>query len=404
MRLHPMISSLLRLKVAAGLIVIQIALTLAIMVNAMHVIADRSQLMSRPTGIAEDELFVMGLSPDGSAAQTKSNLIADLELVRATPGVINAYLSNTVPLSGSGWSTSMRASTDRNSKQETSTAIIFADHNTIDTLGVSLGSGRNFTAAEIEWFASGNTMDPDTVIITRAAAERLFPGELAIGKMVNLSGIEGDLRQRVVGIIDTMVGPWSGAKGYANVALVPRRFESDALLVVRSAPGQRDATMKLVEDALWARSTSRVIERVRSYSSIKSEHLQNAWALVVIMLTISVCLLAVTALGIVGQASFWVTQRTRQIGVRRALGATRGQILRYFQSENALISCAGIALGVVLAYLVNYGLAVELGAQRLPWFYLPLGAVVVLALGQLAVLAPARRAAGVAPAVATRSA
>jgi putative ABC transport system permease protein len=115
-------------------------------------------------------------------------------------------------------------------------------------------------------------------------------------------------------------------------------------------------------------------------------------------------LLVVTAFGIVGLASFWVQQRTRMIGTRRALGATRGQILRYFQVENFLLSCVGIVLGMVGAYGISLALMAQYEMPRLPWFYLPLGAAVLWALGQLAVLAPARRAARLPPVAALRAA
>src|SRR3546814_2713942 len=84
-----------------------------------------------------------------------------------------------------------------------------------------------------------------------------------------------------------------------------------------------------------------------------------------------VALLLVTALGIVGLTSFWVSQRRRQIGVRRALGATRGDILRYFQTENFLIVSVGIAMGMLLAYGLNQGLMQQYELARLPAFYLP---------------------------------
>src|SRR5690606_27202729 len=124
------------------------------------------------------------------------------------------------------------------------------------------------------------------------------------------------------------------------------------------------------------------------------------WLLVVVCLA----LLVVTALGIIGLASFWVQQRTRQIGVRRALGATRGQILRYFQTENFLLTTAGIALGMMLAFALNQFLMGRYELPRLPLAYLPIGAIALWLLGQLAVLGPARRAASVSPAIATRSA
>ena len=125
-----------------------------------------------------------------------------------------------------------------------------------------------------------------------------------------------------------------------------------------------------------------------------------AWLLGIVC----VALLLVTALGIIGLASFWVQQRTKQIGVRRALGATRGQILRYFQTENFLLATIGIVLGMLLAYAINQLLMGKYELPRLPLYYLPVGAVLLWLLGQIAVYGPARKAASVPPAVATRSA
>ena len=128
-----------------------------------------------------------------------------------------------------------------------------------------------------------------------------------------------------------------------------------------------------------------------------------AWVGVWLLLAVSIAMLAITAFGIGGLASFWVQQRTRQIGVRRALGATRGQILRYFQTENFLLASIGIAIGMLLAFAINQLLMGKYEMARLPLFYLPAGAVLLWLLGQLAVYAPARRAASIPPATATRS-
>lgn len=100
---------------------------------------------------------------------------------------------------------------------------------------------------------------------------------------------------------------------------------------------------------------------------------------------------------------FWVAQRRRQSGIRRAIGATRRDILRYFQIENFLIVTFGIGLGMVLAYGLNLLLMAHYELPRLPPYYLPIGALVLWGLGQLAVLGPALRAAAVPPVVATRS-
>ncbi len=98
-----------------------------------------------------------------------------------------------------------------------------------------------------------------------------------------------------------------------------------------------------------------------------------------------------------------MAQRRRQIGVRRALGATRGHILRYFQTENFLLATIGIVIGMALAYGINVFLMSKYELPRLPGFYLPIGAVALWLIGQAAVLGPAMRAAAVPPVVATRS-
>jgi putative ABC transport system permease protein len=122
-----------------------------------------------------------------------------------------------------------------------------------------------------------------------------------------------------------------------------------------------------------------------------------------LLVGVIVALLLVTGLGIVGLGSFWVAQRRRQIGVRRALGATRANILHYFQTENFVLATIGIVFGMILAYGINLFLMQRYELPRLPWMYLPVGAVALWLIGQLAVLGPALRAAAVPPVVATRS-
>jgi putative ABC transport system permease protein len=117
---------------------------------------------------------------------------------------------------------------------------------------------------------------------------------------------------------------------------------------------------------------------------------------------VCVALLLVTGFGIVGLTSYWVAQRRRQIGIRRALGASRQAIVRYFQMENLLIAASGTALGIALAIAANLWMVSSFEMQRLNPLYAFVGALAVLGLGQLAVLWPALRAASIPPALATR--
>ena len=120
------------------------------------------------------------------------------------------------------------------------------------------------------------------------------------------------------------------------------------------------------------------------------------------MAVICVILLSVTAAGIVGLTSFWVGQRHRQIGVRRALGARKIDILRYFQIEILLIAGGGAVIGALCAVGLNGWLMKHYEMTHLPLVYVAIGVLAMLLLGQAAVLVPARRASNVPPVVATR--
>jgi putative ABC transport system permease protein len=154
---------------------------------------------------------------------------------------------------------------------------------------------------------------------------------------------------------------------------------------------------KVAPDAVFDQEGSQTL------SDLRAACFRQDRAMAGILVGVIVALLLVTALGIVGLASFWVQQRRRQIGIRRAIGATRGDILRYFQTENFLIVSFGIALGMLLAFALNIMLMKFYELPHLPLYYLPIGALVLWALGQVAVLGPALRAAAVPPVVATRS-
>src|SRR3546814_19411025 len=106
---------------------------------------------------------------------------------------------------------------------------------------------------------------------------------------------------------------------------------------------------------------SRVLLDDDTFIEVRDEYYRQDKAMAWLLVAVILGLLVVTALGIVGLASFWVAQRTKQIGVRRALGATRGQVLRYFQPENFLLATLGIVIGLALAYGITLALMERIG-------------------------------------------
>ena len=125
--------------------------------------------------------------------------------------------------------------------------------------------------------------------------------------------------------------------------------------------------------------------------------------MVVFLATLVALMTAVTALGIVGLATFQVNARRKQIGTRRALGARRTDIVRYFLTENALLGVSGVVIGALLAYAASGWLSRTFQMPPLPAGYVLASGLALLVLGQLAVLWPARRAGAIEPAVATRT-
>ena len=409
MEIRPILSTLMRHKTAAALIVLEIALTCAIICNALFMIGERITFVNEPSGLAENELVrvqITGIGTDENAtAQTRSDLAA----LRSLPGVTGATAINQVPFTNSSWNSGVRLSLEQ-TQASMSATVYMADEQFVQTLGLRLVEGRDFEPGEYVDFetvdrAEGPVAIP-AALITRKMAERLFPGESALGKTFYSWG---DSPIRIVGILEHLVRPsmqgGPTAREYSMVFPLRPHYSVGGNFVVRTSPERRDEVLRNVVDTLRGNGPKRIIldENTKTMEALRSEFYQAPRAMAWLLGIVCLGLLVVTSLGIIGLASFWVQQRTKQIGVRRALGATKGQILAYFQTENFLLATIGIVLGMLAAYGINQLLMSKYELARLPLYYLPLGALTLWVLGQLSVLGPARRAASVPPAIATRS-
>ena len=408
MDIKPILSALRRHKAGAVLIALQIALTLAIVCNALFIIHQRVTHLSEPTGIDEPHIFVIANRWVGTPSSAKADamLREDLRTLRELPGVRDATSSNSYPLRGGGWDDGVKLNPEQ--VQDTSDATVyFGDEHFLDTLGVKLLAGRNFRPEEITPMDVRDKLSPPVVMVTRALADKLFPGSDAVGKTIYLVGG----RTTIVGVVDLLqsqsVERWAAPFAWRSV-IVPKRLAISlgVYYIVRTQPGQLDAAMRAAPAALARANPRRVIDEddgVLSFAQVRSMAYESDRGMAILMGVICLVLLAVTAAGIVGLTSFWVGQRRKQIGVRRALGATRQDILHYFMTENLLISVGGVAFGTVLALAINLWMVTRFEMNRLSLVYVISGVVILLLLGQGAVLAPALRASRVPPVEATRS-
>jgi putative ABC transport system permease protein len=408
MELRPILSAMRRNKVGAVLIAMQIAVTLAILCNGLFIIQQRVVWSKRPTGVDEASVFVLNNLWVGNPTDLAARLSADLAALRAVPGVEDAYATNSYPLSDGGSTDGLTIRPDQKEAVALS-AVYFGDEHLLRTLGLKLLAGRNFNADEITDKAGyTDQSQPTAAILTKALADKLFPGESALGKTVYFDG--GKFHAPVVGIIERLQVPWVQSGGWGSQfseqsAIAPFHFISQfSHYVVRTQPDQMSATMQAVQKKLVDLNRSRVIDKVRPMAVKRSEAYRDDRGLAVILGFVCAALLLVTSFGIVGLTSYWVAQRRRQIGIRRALGATRQAIVGYFQTENFMIAAAGAVLGIALAVALNLWMVSAFEMQRLHTGYALAGALVVLLLGQAAVLWPALKAASIPPALATRGA
>ncbi|WP_281560109.1 FtsX-like permease family protein [Thalassomonas sp. RHCl1] len=396
------IRALMRNKIGALLIALQIALTMTIMVNAIFMIQDRQQQMARESGINEEDTFYLTNTIFAQDYNIQVGLQTDLNAIRKTPGVVDAIQINAIPLSGGGWSSGLQTEPGED-KDGIGTAIYMVDDHAINALDLELIAGTNFSPSDIGWRLPAQSAWPAKVIITQALANSLFPdnGQSALGKTVYISNNQP---MQVIGIIKNLQAPWNGWSGVERSALVPFQMESrSGRYFIRTEPGRRDELMPVIESMLANSDKGRIIRRLSTMEETREQSYRQHNATNKILMTVVSTLTLITAFGIVGLAIFSINRRTKQIGTRRALGATRWQVMRYFMVENFFISAVGITIGIIGTVSLNYWLVNKFNMTPLGFELIALGVVTLVIVGQLAVLYPARKAALISPATATRT-
>lgn len=403
MDLLPILSTLRRHKTAAALIVLEVALSCAIICNAAFLIVLRWQHLEQPTGLAEQELLVLRVSGRQGDADPAVQTRQDAAALRTVPGVLELTQINQVPFANSSSVSSVSLAPNQ-PQPNLNAAFYSGDVQTLSTLGLKLLAGRNFLPEEVQpQTLVQEASDPQVpaVLLTAHTARTLFPGRASLNDILGQAiYVFGPAPTRVVGIVEALpqIHPQLGGGETEHAMLMPIQPDhTQGAYVLRADPARLDEVLRQAVQVLERAGPQRLVVTQTRLSDLRQAYYRQDRAMVRLLVGVCVALLVVTALGIVGLASFWVQQRTRMIGIRRALGATRGQILRYFQAENFLLSSAGIVLGCVAAYGISALLMAHYALPRLPAHYLPIGAALLWLLGQLAVLAPARRAAALPP-------
>ncbi len=405
MNVGPIWRAMLRHKAGFVLIALQVAVTLTIMVNAFGIIQERAGKIDRPSGIDEANTFAFAsvLFTEYEREDRKALIDEDLDLIRNTPGVINAVASNSFPLRQGGWSMSLALEPGNSTPESVGSAIYFVDEHGVETFDLNIIDGQNFTPEQVAWSIEDDNTWPAYTIITDALGNELWPDEPGsfVGRTFYIN--ETDPMQ-VVGVVETLQAPWESWTGVERSLLAPQRRPSEFVrYIVRAEPGMRDQLMPEIEAMLAASNKDRIIRDMTTMVDVRDLAYLGDAAMIKMLSFIVIMLTIITSLGIVGLASFNVSRRTRQIGIRRALGATKTEIVRYFMIENSIVSGIGLAVGSALAIGLNILMVEAFALEPLAWYVIPIGVLALWAVGQAAVAGPARKASRISPAIATRS-
>lgn len=399
LEIKPIFHALCRSKVGAILLLIQIAITTAIVSNAAFIIQDRISYLSQETGYPEQDIFVFNVMMFGKDVSPSQQYELDEAMLRQIPGVVDAAYSSNTPLSGSGSSSDFSLKPAPEESKSARSSYMFIDEHGINTYGVKLIAGRNYTEDEVIVTDNYDELSKVTVV-TKTLLDELFPDGNGLGQTVYF----GDIPMKIIGVIDLMKGPWLKDSRPDNVALLPFiKPGTNARFVVRTEPGQRQSVMNRVEEAMLKNYNKRVISRIRGLDDDKESYMAEDTLMMRMLIVLITILVLVTALGIFGLTLFNISKRTKQIGTRRALGARKSAIISYFLVENAMICIVGLVIGVIAAVYLGQVLMQHFSIAQLDISYVLATALAVFVMSLLAVLAPAKRAANISPSIATRT-
>ncbi|HEV2268950.1 MAG TPA: FtsX-like permease family protein [Steroidobacteraceae bacterium] len=402
LNLRPILSALSRNRTGAILVALEIAIALAVMVNAAWIVAQRIEQIQAPSGVDTRDTFAIGVAPLTSHSDLAAAQRADLAYLRRLPGVVAVTATSSVPLSRYGQGTSVSPDPGEQAPM-TVTRAMEVDAATLDTLRVRIVAGRNFGTEDIRPAMKGLFQSYPQVLITQSLAERLFPGDNALGKPI----YAGDnTPMTVIGITSNFIPsvPTATQRGY-DVLMLPQvaGHYGFYFCIVRTAPGRTVALLHAAQRYLVTSNPDRILIMAQTLEFYR-QRLDAADRNVVIFLTlVTALILCVTCLGIFGLTTFNVSTRTKQIGTFRAVGARKRDVVAHFLIENAIVLIAGAIVGGTLTLGVGYWLSDQYQLPRLDLHFLAIGIAALAVIGQLAAWQPARRAASVPPSVATRT-
>lgn len=387
-------------RLQRGLVIGQLAMSLVMLASAGILIRGLAAAWRTDVGFAYENRVAVATDlrlqnyTAARAAAFHDRVVAG---VRALPGIDQATLAHLVPFGGRvfvyGLSFPGRPADSNARPERVSVNRVWTDF--FATMNIPITRGRGFTAADM-------TPGGDAAIISETMAQRFWPNGDAIGQRFSVDGATGPFRS-VVGIardvqIDEFTErPWPAA-------WLPYAAEAGELVILAASARPASQALREIEAVVRGIDAGLPLFSSRPVSAFVSERLDSERALSTLLTICGSVALALAGLGLYGVTAYGVTRRTREIGVRMALGADRRQVLRLFVHEGMRLAARGLLWGMPPAIAAAYALSgMFVGVFPVDPVTLLLSSALLVAVTLLATYLPARRATDIDPLIALRT-
>lgn len=403
MNIKALFKSLILRKFATGLLVLQLTLTLSLIVNSGILALDAREKLIQKTGMKHDNLLVVDFYPTAQAFAERSFYLStikqDMDAIKKLPGVINASPANQTPIQYGGWNSNIHAANKPEQEQLDVklryAAQFYGSEHLIDTLGIKLLEGRLLTAVDnIE----ANDSDDRNIVITASLAKAMFGDESAVGQQTS--------RGHVVGVIDNF-------KVFINHPIDQQYvFFSNYVVAMSNSvnhyfiqveAGKTKQVQAQIKDTILANHPERDVRSVSTFASHMALMYGQDIGLAKLFGVLCLLMIFVTAISSFAYAQFHITKQKKFIGIRRALGATRRDVLLYVFSENWLLTALGMLLGLIGVYAINILLAQSISISKPEAGIYLLACLITFVSGTIATWLPAWQTSRIPPVIATKT-
>lgn len=339
-------------RLRAFLAAAQLSITVAVFANVLEISLPLLQQANRTTGLDEDDAFLVTSIGERSDFEAESVIDDDLRAIRETPGVLAATPAMGAPLTG--LEVTVGVTTEFGVPPVLRAAVYHVDEQGLKGLGVNLVRGHSFARDHVVREASISNGSWPVVIVSRALAEILFGTPDVVGRRIFVGG---QRTTTIIGVIERLDGPLpqTPSPQRERSMLVPQLLTMgrESRYLIRTEAGQLHHVMKEVSSHLAESNRDRVIRDVMTLHRVRLLAYGVELATVTALAALIGLLLATNAIGIYAMTSFWTTEQIKEIGIRRAVGASRSVVAYELMKQIATPAALGVIVGAVLAWTVN---------------------------------------------------